>query len=282
MQLADWRSSLRTWRRRRGWSQRELAGRAGLSEQTVRSYEIGTRNASEHALRSIVNSLGVPREEANAIYAAAGYSIDLNSLFQGRYIADAAVLQEQLDQVRWPAFITDQAMNLVAANPVFEAIWGVDLSRDLVEPGARNFLARSSDPTFTRHISNFDDLVSFMLGLAKGDPRVQQDLEHPAPWLQEAVSIFLAGEASLVNRVVRLWDSVQPIPHRTRHHYKVILRYERKQRIEFAGLVTIADIWNELSWNDWVPASPESWQLLDAITQSALPAQRPRLQPRAG
>ena len=36
--------------------------------------------------------------------------------------------------------------------------------------------------------------------------------------------------------------------------------------MRFIGVITIADVWNELSWNDWIPADAETWQTLRDIT----------------
>jgi transcriptional regulator with XRE-family HTH domain len=257
----DWRTSLRSWRKRLGLSQDAVAEEAGISSSALRAYERGTRNPSERALRAIVSAMGIPREDANMIYAGAGFSVDWRSLLQDRYIFSHDQMRLHLDGLPWPSFITDQSVNLVAWNSHFEAIWDTDFATERLGPGERNFLGGISDPRMARHLVNFDEVVMFLLGLAKADPRRQQDLENPAPWLREAMAHFFRGDPALIRRVMNLWDRTEPVPHRSRHQYHVRWRY-RDTQLSFMGLLTIADIWSELSWNDWVPADEKTWRFL--------------------
>lgn len=259
--MFDWRAALQARRKELGLSRPALAKLAGLSPSGVKVIELGTRNPSESSLSSVIDALGMTREDANRIRAAAGFAVDWQTLFDGRYLFDEARAVELLSQLPWPAFITNQGLDLVAANRAFEKVWHVDLTL----PGDRNFLAGASNVHFTRYIENFDELVSFMLGLAKGDPRLAQDLEHPAPWLRNAVDRLLDGDAQYISRVSRIWDTAEPLPHRTRHQYNVRWRYLGEHPMQFIGVLTICDVWNELSWNDWIPANAETWAALEEV-----------------
>ena len=258
----DWRAALRQWRKRRGLTQKTLAWRAGLSHSAVRSYENAQRNPSGESLTTLVRILGVPRQDANQILAAAGYAVDWSTLLEGRYIFDIDDARAQLERCPWPAFLTDQAINVVATNRLLEAIFDVELATEYLDAGDRNLLGGASDPRFARYLENYDEVVSFMIGLAKGDPRFQQNPERPAPWLEEPMSRFLRGDPSLITRVMALWETVEPIPHRTRHQFEVRWLYRGKTPMRFQGVLTVADLWNELSWNDWIPADEETWRIL--------------------
>lgn len=264
----DWRSSLREWRRRRDLTQENLATRSGVSRSAVRAYESGARKPSREALTNLVRSLGMPRQEANLIFASAGYTIDWSTLLNGRYVFDEDVAKRQLEQCPWPAFLTDQAINVVATNPLLELIFDVDLSTQYLGPADRNLLGGASDPQLARHLENYDEVVSFMIGLAKGDPRVQQNMERPSPWLEEPMARFLKGDPQLITRVMGLWESAEPIPHRTRHQFEVRWLYKGQTPMRFMGVLSTADVWNELSWNDWIPADTETWETLRSISRT--------------
>ena len=261
----DWRSSLREWRRRSNLTQETLAARANLSKSAVRAYESGVRKPSREALTQLVRTLGIPRQEANLIFASAGFTIDWSTLLEGRYVFDEEVARAQLARCPWPAFLTDQAINVVATNRPLELIFDVDLAAEYLGPTDRNLLGGASDPHFARYLENYDEVVSFMIGLAKGDPRMQQNMERPAPWLEEPMSRFLQGDPQLITRVMGLWESAPPIPHRTRHQFEIRWLYKGETPMRFLGILTTADVWNELSWNDWIPADPETWAVLNEI-----------------
>lgn len=260
-----WRDRLRAARLERGVSFAELARRTGLSLSAVKRYEGGSRRPSEGALNAIVDALGLPREVANQIRAGAGFAVDLQTLLSQRYLFDMESVQEQVEAYRWPVFVSNMAMDVLAANRAFQLVLGVDLSREFTGLGERNFLAGAGDPRFADFVENYDELVMFMIGLAKGDPRFAQNPERPAPWLRDAMTRFLSGDGAYIRRYLDLWESAPTIPHRTRHRYRVAWRLRDGAVLRFIGELSIADLWNELSWNQWIPADVASWQALEEI-----------------
>jgi transcriptional regulator with XRE-family HTH domain len=260
----DWRKALREVRRARQLSQQELGRRAGLSAGTVRAYENGTRHPTEGALSSVIDALGIPREDANRIRASAGYAVDWKGLLRGRY-SSPDTLAADVELYPWPVFITNQAIDVLYTNRPFQAVWDVDLEHEYLEEGQRNLLAGASDPRFAGCIANYDEVVSFMIGLAKGDPRGSQNPERPTPWLQSAFQRFLAGDPALIKRFFELWEKAPALPHSTRHFYPVSWLYRGSLEMRFVGVLTVVDIWNELSWNDWVPANADTWAALERL-----------------
>ena len=263
----DWRTALRRHREIRGLTRAQLATRAGVSASALKAFENGKRHPKESTLGALIDALGLSREQANPLRASAGYPGDWYGLFEGRYPSGALDLATEVHKYEWPVFVSNQAIDVLHANGTFERLMGVDLSRDFQGPGERNFLAHASDPRFSGLFENFDDLVIFMVGLVKGDPRWQTSAARPAPWLRSALRAFMNGDPALIRRVLDLWDGAPPIAHAARHAYHIRLRYEGRV-LSFRGSMTIADLWNELSWNEWIPASADTWHAVTEIAHS--------------
>jgi transcriptional regulator with XRE-family HTH domain len=265
-QALDWPIRLRDHRLRLGIAQTELARRTGLSLTAVKAYENGARHPSRDALDVIIAALGLPPEEANPIRAGAGYAINFTALFEGRYLFDLATAQDQLDRLPWPAFITNQATLVVAFNRPMAIVLDVEPETDFPDPSQRNLLGYANQPRFTDSLENFDEVVGMLIGLAKGDPRVQADPERPPPWSAGAVARFLQGDPAFIRRFLDLWEKAPPIPHRTRHVYDVRWRYRgRPPALRFIGSLSPADIWNELWWNEWIPADTDTANRLQEL-----------------
>lgn len=267
-QAFDWRAAIRLWRERRGLTQSELARRAGLSLVTVKAYESGRRHPSEASLTSIISALGIPREEANLILGGAGFAIEWRAIFDERYAPlSLGELQEEAERYPWPAFVTNQAFDVVAANAAMGAVFDADLDRDYLGFGERNFLGGITHEEFAARLANWDDIVAFMCGLAKGDPRWRaDDLAHPAPWLEGPVQRFLEGTPARIKRFMEIWESAEPIPHRVRQRFTIHWLYRHETLMRFEGRLVIADLWSELHWNEWIPADAQTWSLLDKLS----------------
>jgi hypothetical protein len=73
------------------------------------------------------------------------------------------------------------------------------------------------------------------------------------------------ADDAMVGKYRELWENAAPVEHKMTHQYRVCWRHSSGQRLQFVGLLTIADIWNELSRNDWIPADSASWDTLREI-----------------
>jgi transcriptional regulator with XRE-family HTH domain len=219
----DWKTALRDWRKSESLTQAALAARSGLSVAAVRAYESGARHPSAAALQSIVDAIGIPREEANRLLAAAGHAVDMYSVFNwGLEPATLVSLKAEADSLPWPAFITNQSYDVVHANRAFQRIMEVDLDYQYMEHGARNLISNVVDTSFASRMANWDEVLGFIAGLAKADPRWQSGgAENPAPWLQGPIRRLLEGDPALVKRFFELWTAASPIPHRLRQRTRL-------------------------------------------------------------
>ncbi len=267
-----WHERLRTQRLQRGLSQPEVARRSGLSVAAVKAYERGARHPSRKALDAVLNAIGLSHDETNPIVAGAGFAIDWRGVFERRYIADLDELKRQADESPWPVFITNQGSYVVHWNRPFEVVWDVDVRRDFPDPMTRNLLSGASIARFTQCIASYDETMSFFLGLIKSDPRQPGDFERPAPWHLEAVERLFAGDPAELRRLWDAWERAEPLPHKIRHQYRVIWRYRGVgPELRFIGQLTVCDIWNELNWQEWIPADGETWAALASLSRGPHP-----------
>lgn len=261
----DWRAALRERRMQRGLSQSEVARRAGLSLSATKAYERGDRQPSRKALDAILKAIGLTLDEGNPIRAGAGFAIDWRGAVDRRYVAQFDDLATQADQTPWPVFITNQGSYVVHWNRAFELVWDVDVKREFADPLSRNLLAGASIARFTRCIVNYEETMSFFLGLVKGDPRGQQELEHPATWNDSAVQRLFEGDPGEIRRLLDVWEMAEPVTHKIRHQYRVVWRHRGTgPDLRFIGQLTVCDIWNELNWQEWIPADGETWAFLQS------------------
>jgi transcriptional regulator with XRE-family HTH domain len=262
----EWSQDLRRYRERSRLSRYALAARAGVSEEAIKAFERGRRRPKESTLNAIADALGLTREEANPIRLALAYPPDWYAILHERWRSDGLDLQAQIELLPWPAFVTNQAIDIVAHNAWFPRIFRSDDTRELLGEGERNLMAQVGNPRFMNLFANIEEVVAFMIGTVKGDPRWSESLSNPSPWLNDAVSRLLAGNPALVTLVGRLWGSTPPIPHRARHLYPVRLHHPGGSIMHFQGSASIADLWNELTWHEWVPENAKTWALLNELS----------------
>jgi transcriptional regulator with XRE-family HTH domain len=122
--------ALRAWRRRRGYSQLDLALRAGTTQRHVSFVESGRSRPGRSLTIRLAEALEIPLRERNAILLAGGHA---------PAYTDAPLDDERLGPVRvalehvltghlpYPAALTDRDGTLVSANAAFDRlIAGVD------------------------------------------------------------------------------------------------------------------------------------------------------------
>lgn len=268
----DWRRALRDHRKARGFTQTRLAREASLSLSALKQYETGQRNPSPEALDAIIAALGLTAEQSSAIRAGAGFAPDMRRIFYERLGPyDLADLTEQAEQYDWPVMVTNIATDILTANRAFFRVLGPELEAAFrADPARRNFVAVASDPLFAKRVLNWDDSMRFFIGLMKGEERWQHNLERPTPVLEGPLRNFLSGDPEYVRRTLQLYEDAPPVRHTTRIDYHTRWQLEDGRAIAFHGLIHVADLYNELAWHDWLPATPE-----DHTTLASLPLEPP-------
>jgi transcriptional regulator with XRE-family HTH domain len=115
----DFAAILRMWRRRRGWSQLELAGRADISQRHLSFLEVGRASPSRDMVARLAATLGLPLRQHNALLVAAGFApvwreTELEAPELARVRAALAFMLAQ--QEPFPAVVVDRRWTLLEAN----------------------------------------------------------------------------------------------------------------------------------------------------------------------
>jgi transcriptional regulator with XRE-family HTH domain len=174
----DFASKLRDWRQRRGWSQLELAGRAGISQRHLSFLELGRAWPSRDMVVRLADALNAPLREHNAFLLAAGFApvwretaLSAPELSQVREAIDYMLVQQE----PFPAVAVDRHWNLLKANRgmtrLVEFLLGpqppdgqVNLADALVAPDVlRPFL------------TNWDEVVRHFITSVEADAAVDGD-----------------------------------------------------------------------------------------------------------
>jgi transcriptional regulator with XRE-family HTH domain len=116
---ADFPERLRWWRERRGLSQLELAGWAGLSQRHLSFLELGRASPSRQMVLRLAEALGLPLRQHNALLLAAGFApawraaeLGAPELAQVASAVDYMLAQQE----PFPAVAVDRQWTLLKAN----------------------------------------------------------------------------------------------------------------------------------------------------------------------
>jgi transcriptional regulator with XRE-family HTH domain len=115
----DFASQLRAWRQRRGWSQLELAGRAGISQRHLSFLEIRRASPSRDMIARLASTLDLPLRQHNALLVAAGFApVWPEAAFAAPELARVRDALEFMlaQQEPFPAVVVDRRWNLLQAN----------------------------------------------------------------------------------------------------------------------------------------------------------------------
>ena len=262
-------TSLREIRVSRGLSQEEVARRASVSATSVRAYESGARHPRRETLRSLIVAMGIPGDEAAELLFSAGYAAQPDETAYFRYGSRTlAEIRTEVEGRPWPAYVTNQATEMVATNAVFERLAAIDLNSEYQGVTERSLIEAIANERFASRLVNWDEVVGFMIGLIKADPRGTPGGENPLPWLAGPIERLAARRPELIRRFVGLYDGVQPVPHRLRNYFPLRWRIEDETVLDFACTISLCDLTTELHLTEWIPASAACWMALAALSKS--------------
>ena len=168
----DFASRLRWWRRHRGLSQLELAGRAGISQRHLSFLELGRASASRPMILRLAEALDVPLRQHNTLLLAAGFApawrqteFGAPGLAQITNAIDYMLAQQE----PFPAVAVDRHWNLLKANGGAARL--VEFLVGPLPPGTRVNLADAlvSPDVLRPYLENWAEVVRYFIRSVEAD-----------------------------------------------------------------------------------------------------------------
>jgi transcriptional regulator with XRE-family HTH domain len=168
----DFATSLRWWRRKRGLSQLELAGRTNISQRHLSFLELGRASPSRDMVIRLAITLDVPLRQHNSLLISAGFApvwrqtnLAAPELGQIRSALDFMLAQQE----PFPAVAVDRHWNLLQSNS-----GAVRLVEFLVGPLAPDTPINLADalaaPDVLRpHLVNWVEVVGYFIRSVEAD-----------------------------------------------------------------------------------------------------------------
>jgi transcriptional regulator with XRE-family HTH domain len=165
-------AKLRWWRRRKGWSQLDLALRADISQRHLSFLELERAKPSREMVTRLASILDVPLRQQNTLLLAAGFAPVWRETAFGA--PELTEIRDALDyilgqQEPYPAVVVDRRWNLLKANK--GAVRLVEFLVGPLEPGAPVNLADALvAPNVLRpFLVNWDDVVRYFIRSVEAD-----------------------------------------------------------------------------------------------------------------
>lgn len=219
---------LRWWRKQRGFSQLELAGRADISQRHLSFLELGRAAPSRAMVLRLAAALDVPLRQHNALLVAAGFApvwheTDLAApeLAQVRRALGHILAQQE----PYPAVVVDRHWNLLDSNT--GAVRLVEFLAGPLAPGTPINLADAlvAPDVLRPYLVNWPDVVRYFIRSVESDAAtdgtpetaallerllayedVRSALKSPAP--DEAVAPVLPMHFRKGNTELRLFTTI--------------------------------------------------------------------------
>lgn len=249
---------------------RLLAEKAGVSVQTVKSYELGLRSPSRSLLIAILDVLEVDRRLRNEILFGAGFAPDGEQLGPSNpdYMYTLEEAGALIEDLPWPSHLNSELMEVVAANTLVQRLWGVDLRHEFTGAVERNLMNFATDNRFADRVKNWDATTALAISVLKGHHRGPVTLpESGKAYLSAVLERVFEGDPRYVRRLLDLWDRVPPAIPKVRWFYPVDWEHPAVGEMHFHVSVAMADEPGGLMFHDWIPASAETWTRLNSLRE---------------
>ena len=253
-------------------SQKALAELVGVSPETIRGYERGTRSPTRVHLRQLIHALELPEAEANQIVDELGLALGKRrTLFPSDrfpdYFFTVGELQEYVETVPWPRFVLNNLGEVVAVNKAAQALWQIDFQAERVRrtQAQLNLLSIASEARFAQRMANWDECVATVLAVLKGKPDNPGSLEEPTLYLQQVLAEFAKHDPSYLPRLFTLWQNTPPREAKVQWSYRVDWNDPHAGLVRFTALVSTVNEPDALGLNDWIPMDAATWTNLESV-----------------
>jgi transcriptional regulator with XRE-family HTH domain len=268
---SDWTLLLRQSRQAAALSRDDVARRCGVSAESLRAYETGRRRPSRDTLNAVLDALAVDPARRNAILRGAGFTDD--ATWVGRqadspeYSFDEATAL--MREVPWPAHINSETFEVLAANDLIQAVWGIDMVAEFPDPVDRNMAAMLTTRRFGDPLVNWDAAVTMFASMVKGGYGAEAIHDDgPNSYLAAVTERLLSGDPSYVQRFLRIWNDATGEVRKWRFTYPVVWQRDDLPEMRFLVIVSPANLHDYMTFNDWVPVDAATWQALGLLADS--------------
>jgi transcriptional regulator with XRE-family HTH domain len=164
-----------TWRKRRGFSQLQLALAAACSQRHLSFLELGRTKPSRDMVLRLSAALAIPLRQSNELLLAAGFAPvwSESDLGMRNLVPIRAALDHMLTQQEpFPAVVVDRHWNLLQANKGALAL--VEFLVGPLGPGAKVNLADAlvAPDVLRPWLANWDEVVRYFVRSVEGDAAV--------------------------------------------------------------------------------------------------------------
>ncbi len=264
---------IRAERLRAAMTQNQLAAAAQVSTETIRKYEAGDRTPSRERLISILDAMQVPPSRAASVLVAAGYAPRrLPSPGAGPVVASAgpASLAAAVQKVPWPRLLVDEMLGVVAANPPFARLLGLEPSFHFRRTRAQlNLVAVLAAPTVASHLGNLDQCLGWAMGGLKARLVHGHAPDAGGTLADEVLAQCIAQDSVGARRIMGLWEAA---PIRSRHSGSVcpvVWATPDGARVQMVAVETRVNGAHGPTLIDWHAADAASHARLEAILEAA-------------
>ncbi len=263
--MADWNKRLRAARRDLGLSPGDLATRVGLSEASVRAYEMGRRHPTREHLARILESLRVDRQSRNEIFLGAGLAPDALEAPGGSMTRREAI--RLIHDRPWPAFVLNEVMEVIGGNRIGLKLAGLT-QKDLEDRVERNVLliaARvvAAPPT---NDQMRDWGVVARRAIARMKAAGVGTLEHPDPYFAALLDRIARSGSGLLREFAAQWESTP-----ARAQPNVSWAFPAQWTLRNGGTVrlhcvaTRVNVQDLIEIHDFIPADATSAAMLERV-----------------
>jgi transcriptional regulator with XRE-family HTH domain len=273
--MEAWSTMLRDARLATGLSRAGLSERCGISAQTIKSYELGLRHPSRELLTVLLDELKTDRLFRNQILAGAGFAPDGDQLGPRNpdYAFSLDEAKERIAACAWPACVMTELMDVLDANALARQVWDVDLATEFTGPLERNMMTVATEPRFADRVINWEEMLSVGIARWKGHHRGPEDLsEGASAYFAAVMQRLFAGDPGYLQRLVALWDTVEPISPKVWWSYPVVWDHLAVGRLDFEVTCSPANERDGFYFHDWLPVNTVTWERLEQLRARPQPA----------
>ena len=263
-----WNLELRALREIAELTRAELAARAAVSEASIRAYESGARHPARETLNALLNALSVEPIRRHQIQVGAGYATDGGLVGAAPEGPDYTLTQAmaEIQRYPWPTHLNNEMFEVLDANPLMQAVWGVDMATERQTPVERSFVVALSTKRFADRILNWDEAMAMVARMIKGS-HTEAGVESSAanPYLASIAQNFLMGDPGYVQRFLRIWAECTPLIQKRRFVFPITWDHADLGRMNFWIVVNPANLDSYMTFCEWMPIDGDTGKKLDIL-----------------